>query len=521
VTKGGAATARPERVALAWGIALPVVAGAAAVLGFAPFNAWPVPIAALAVLFLAWSRSASALQAAVSGYAFGLGLFLAGVSWVFVSLHEFGHMPAALAAVATFLFCAYLALFPAAAGWAAHRLSAAGPARLLAAMPAAFVLLEWVRGWLFTGFPWLVIGYSQVPASPLAGYAPALGAYGVSFAAAMAAALLAAFAASPAWSRRRAALAGAFVALLACGAALRLVPWTAPAGEPVPVALLQGNVPQHLKWREDVRERTLRDYHAQVVQSAARVVVLPETALPAFLDQLPAGYLESLRAHAGGRGKDILVGTVERDLDGARLAYWNSVVRIGAGPSRPYRKRHLVPFGEFIPPGFGFVLAVLKIPLTDFSRGEADQPPLEAGGTTWAVAICYEDIFGEEVIAALPQAGVLLNVSNDAWFGESLAAEQHLQFSQMRSLETGRWMVRATNTGVTAAIDEQGRVVARLAQFTRGALDASPVPRAGATPFVRWGNLASLALVAAALAFAAIRRRSGRSPAPPSGGRGR
>jgi apolipoprotein N-acyltransferase len=506
VTQAGRPAARTDAALLAWGIVLPALAGAAAVLGFAPFYAWPVPIAALAVLFLAWSRSGSALQAALSGFAFGLGLNVAGVSWVFVSLHEFGHMPAVLAAIATFLFCAYLALFPACAGWASHRLAAGRPGHLLAAMPATFVLAEWVRGWLFTGFPWLAIGYSQAPASPLAGFAPVLGAYGVSLAAAFLAALLAAFAASPAWSRRRAVLAAAFAGVLVAGAALRVVAWTSPSGEPVAVALLQGNVPQHLKWRDDVRARTLRDYHAQAVRSPARVVVLPETALPAFLDQLPPGYLESLRDHARAAGKDILIGSVERSRAGEGFSYWNSVVRIGAGEMQSYRKRHLVPFGEFIPPGFGWVLAVLRIPLTDFARGEAVQPPLAAGGTAWAVAICYEDIFGEELIAALPQAGVLLNVSNDAWFGESLAADQHLQFSQMRALETGRWMVRATNTGVTAAIDEKGRVVARLPQFTRGELAAQPVPHAGATPFVRWGNLAALVLAAVTLLPAVLRR---------------
>ena len=520
MTVAGPPPARRDAALLAWGIALPAAAGAAAVLGFAPFYAWPLPIAALAVLFLAWARSGSALQAAISGFAFGLALNLAGVSWVFVSLHEFGHMPAALAAIATFLFCAYLALFPAAAGWAVHRFAAGGTRKLLAAMPAAFVLLEWVRGWLFTGFPWLAIGYSQAPASPLAGFAPVLGAYGVSLAAAFSAALLAAFAASPAWSRRRAVLAIAFAGVLASGALLRLVAWTSPSGESLSVALLQGNVPQHLKWRDDVRARTFRDYHAQAVRSPARVVVLPETALPAFLDQLPPGYLESLREHARAAGKDILLGTVERDRAGEGYSYWNSVVRIGAGETQSYRKRHLVPFGEFIPPGFGWVLSVLRIPLTDFARGEPGQPPMAAGGTTWAVAICYEDIFGEELIASLPQAGMLLNVSNDAWFGESLAADQHLQFSQMRALETGRWMVRATNTGVTAAIDEKGRVVARLAQFTHGELAARPVPHAGATPFVTVGNRAALALVVVALAYAAFRRRATR-PGPATGGPGR
>jgi apolipoprotein N-acyltransferase len=377
-------------------------------------------------------------------------------------------------------------------------------------MPAAFVLLEWVRGWLFTGFPWLAIGYTQAPASPLAGLAPIIGAYGLSLATALLAALLALFAASRALRRRRLLLAAAFAALLATGALLGRIAWTAPAGPPVAVALLQGNVPQHLKWREDVRAQTLFDYHRQVVESDARVVVLPETALPAFLDTLPPGYLDSLRDHARARGKDVLIGSVERTFAGADFTYYNSVVSIGGPVSQSYRKRHLVPFGEFIPPGFGWVLAVLRIPLTDFGRGDAAQPPLVAGGTTWAVAICYEDIFGEEVIAALPQAGVLLNVSNDAWFGRSLAADQHLQLSQMRALETGRWMVRATNTGVTAAIDERGEVVAQLPQFTKGSLKAAPVPRSGATPFVRWGNHAALALVAALLALAAFRRRAGR-----------
>lgn len=493
-------------------VLLPAAAGAAAVLGFAPFYAWPVPIASLAILFLAWSKSGSTGRAALAGFAFGLGFFLAGVSWVYVSLHEFGHMPAVLAAVATLLFCAYLAVFPAVAGYVAFRLSTPAPAGAVLAMPAAFVLFEWVRGWIFTGFPWLAIGYSQVPASPLAGFAPVLGAYGVSLATAVAAGALAAFAtAGRAQWRRRLAFAGVFVALLAAGSGLRFISWTAPSGEPVAVSLLQGNVPQHLKWREDVRHATLRDYFAQATGERARVVVLPETALPAFLDQLPEGYVEALRDHAGANGKDILLGTVERSRTGTGFTYWNSVVRIGAGEQRSYRKRHLVPFGEFIPPGFGWVLSVLEIPLTDFARGEASQPPLAAGGTTWAVAICYEDIFGEELIASLPQAGVLLNVSNDAWFGRSLAADQHLQFSQMRALETGRWMVRATNTGVTAAIDERGRVVSRLAQFTRGALAANPVPHAGATPYVRWGNWATLVLLALALvAPRVIRRKASR-----------
>ena len=517
MSEGGAGS--PAAI-LARGLGVPAIAGAAAILGFAPFYAWPVTIASLAALFLVWRSSGSPLQAALSGYAFGLGLNLAGVSWVFVSLHQFGSMPAPLAAIATFLFCAYLAIFPAAAGWAARRTTASAGLGGAVSMAAWFVVAEWVRGWLFTGFPWLVAGYSQVPSSPLAGFAPVVGVYGVSLAVTVVAACAAAALASFAWSRERwTALAG-LVLVLGAGALLKLVSWTEPAAAPVTVSLLQGNVLQHLKWREEVRAATLDDYARMTLEAKGRVIVLPETALPAFLDQLPPGYLDSLANHARRDGRDILLGTVERRFAGERFEYFNSVVTLGASPRQSYRKRHLVPFGEFIPNGFGWVLAVLKIPLTDFGRGAAGQPPLEAGGTAWGVAICYEDIFGEEVIDFLPRAGILVNVSNDAWFGESLAADQHLQFSQMRALETGRWMVRSTNTGVTAAIDERGRVVARLPAFVRGTLEASPVPRSGSTPFVRWGNAAALLLAALAIGPAAFRRRR-RWPGRREGGPGR
>ncbi len=239
---------RPAFALLARGLLLPLAAGACAVFAFAPFGYWPVALASLAVLFHVWSGSGTPLQAALSGIAFGLGLNLAGVSWVFVSLHEYGHMPAVLAAVATFLFCAFVGLFPGFAGWAAHRFGGAGPWRALLAFPAWFALFEWVRGWIFTGFPWLVMGYSQVPASPLAGFAPVLGVYGVSFVLALAAAAAAALVTSAPWSRQRGLLLACLAALFALGGLARLAEWTVPAGEPVAVSLLQGNVSQHLKF---------------------------------------------------------------------------------------------------------------------------------------------------------------------------------------------------------------------------------------------------------------------------------
>ena len=503
-----AADAPPTRVpaarTLAVGLGVPLVAGAASVAGFAPFYAWPVPLLALTALFLVWRASGSALQAALSGFAFGLGYFLAGVSWVYVSLHVFGSMPVALAALSTFLFCAYLALFPAAAGWAVARFTPAGTGARLVLAAAAVVGFEWLRGWLFTGFPWLNLGTSQVPGSPLAGYAPYLGAYGVSLAAAGASALLAALLSSRGRARWTASLGAA--ALFVAGGLGLLVPWTTPAGPSVTIGLLQGNVAQEIKWRPDVRAKTLAGYHRMITETDARIVIIPETALPAFLDELPKDYVASLVEHGREKGKEILLGTVERDHHGDGFRYYNSVVRLTAGKMPSYRKRHLVPFGEFIPPGFRFVLAVLKIPMSDFSAGDDSQPPLVAAGIPFGVAICYEDIFGEEVIDFLPRAQILLNVSNDAWFGRSFAADQHMQASQMRALETGRWMVRSTNTGASAAIDERGRVVSRLPAFTAGALVEKVTPRKGATPYSRWGNGPAL-LLAAALAILGVRRR--------------
>jgi apolipoprotein N-acyltransferase len=484
---------------------LPAATGAACVFGFAPFYAWPVPIVALAVLLFVWTRSISTRDAFLTGFAFGLGYFLAGVSWVYVSLHDFGAMPAVLAGLATFLFCAYLALFPALAGWLAVRFAPPAPARRTFFAAAAFAALEWIRGWLFTGFAWLGLGTSQAPDGPLAAFAPYAGTYGTSLAVLLAAACIAV--AVAARGRARVGAAIGFVALFALAFAAAMPQFTRPSGEAITIALLQGNVEQQLKWRDDMRARTLLAYRQMIFDANARLVVIPETALPAFLDELPADYMQSLRDHARAANKDILMGTVERRFRGREYEYFNSLVNVTTGEG--YRKRHLVPFGEFIPPGFRWILAVLHIPLSDFARGTDDQPPIAAAGLRFGVAICYEDIFGEEVIDQLPAAQVLVNVSNDAWFGKSLAAEQHLQASQMRALETGRWMVRSTNTGASAAIDEHGRVVSRLAPFTTGTLVEKVVPREGATPYARWGNIPALWAMAAVLVLAAWRGRKG------------
>jgi len=468
-------------------------AGAAAVAGFAPAGWSALAPLSLALLAHLWLSAESPRRAARLGFLFGLGHFGLGVSWIYVSLHDFGDMPAPLAALATVLYCAYLALFPALVGSLQARLGVGRTARLLLVIPALWTVSEWLRGWLLGGFPWLAQGYAQIDA-PLAGFAPLLGVYGVSLALALLAGLLVLLATAK--DRARFSAAAGIVLLLATGGMLRTVEWTAAAGEPLQVALVQGNIAQSLKFDPARYAATLETYGRLVEQSQARLTVLPETAIPRFLDAVDARYLDRLARHARAQNGDLLLGVPLSDRSGR---YFNSVVTLGVSPPQSYSKSHLVPLGEFVPPEFGWIVHVLRIPLSDFSRGPESPEPLAVAGERVAVNICYEDAFGEEIIRQLPQATLLVNVSNVAWFGDSLAPEQHLQISRMRALETGRSMLRATNTGVTAIIDPHGKVSGRLPQFTEGVLEGTVQGYTGATPYARFGNAAALALAAAFL----------------------
>ena len=515
------------------------VLGAATVAGYAPFKMFPLPALTLAGLFYLWSVARTPRAAAATGFAFGLGLFLCGVSWIYVSLHDFGAMPAPVAAAATLLFCAFLALFPAAVGYACARPALPPAARWALLAPALWMLAEWTRGWIFTGFPWLALGYSQVPASPLAGYAPLLGIHGVTLAAAASAGLIVVLARAGSRDEgggRRAkgeerketkgpssliphpsslAPAAVLLALWAGGWGLKQVAWTQPVGAPLNVSLLQGNVPQDMKWRADRVDATLEIYFTLARAAKSPLVILPETALPLFLEQVPQEYLAKLAAQARRNGGDILIGVPERRAGGE---YFNSVVSYGTAPTQTYRKSHLVPFGEFIPlrPVLGGIVGRLAIPLQDFSRGGEDQRPLAVAGQRVAINVCYEDAFGEEIIRQLPEATLLVNVSNVAWFGRSLAPQQHLQISQARAMETGRYLLRATNTGITGVIAPDGELVAAAPGFTMASVTHTVQGYSGATPYVRWGNYAALALCFVLIAAGALtgrrRARSRNSP---------
>lgn len=475
-----------------------VLAGAATVLAFAPFGLHPLALLTFALLIHLWMR-APPQRCALLGFAFGAGLFGAGVSWVYVSLHQFGGMAAPLAVFATLVFCALLALFPAAAGWLQARVPASDAARAVLLIPATWVLCEWMLSWVFTGFPWLALGYSAA-GWPLQGYAPLGGVYMVSFVIVSAAGML--------WllAGQKPRFLVVLLLVVGTGEALRHVAWTVPAGAPVPTALLQGNIEQEMKFHPERAPRILETYARLAEGTQARLVILPETALPAFLDRIDPAYLARLDAVGKRNEGDLLVGVPYRT---GRGAYYNSALSLGVSPRQIYHKVHLVPFGEFVPPGFRWTLDVLSIPLSDFSRGSFDQPPLEVAGQRVAVNICYEDVFGAEIARSLPEATLLVNMSNVAWFGDSLAPAQHLQIARLRAIETGRMHLTATNTGITAAIDRDGRVLARLEQFTEGRLEIPAQGYAGATPYVRLRDWP--VVVACLLIFALFTVRAKRS----------
>ena len=486
-----------------------LLAGLSCVYGFAPFGFFVIPLLAQAMLFLLWARAATSHDAARLGFAFGMGLFGAGISWIYISLHDFGGMPIWLAALALLLFTAFLSLFTALAGYLQGLFKLESRWRVLLVMPAVWALIEQLRGMIFTGFPWLTLGYAHSD-SALAGYAPVLGAYGVSLIAAICAGLLAMLGLH---SRHRKMIVLAMLLLCVTGELLRTINWTKPFSAPFSVTLVQGNIGQDIKFSEDQLFKTLALYRRLVLQNPAKLTVLPETALPMLREDLPQTLLDQLREHAARNEGGVLTGVFEQDKKG----YYNSVIALGASEKtgeaeERYRKHHLVVFGEYIPfrQVFGWLInQVLHIPMGDLARGKLIQSPMQVAGQRVAVDICYEDVFGEEIINALPDATLLVNVTNDGWFGDSFAAAQHNQMSQFRALETGRMMLRATNSGVTSIIGVHGAVLQQLPQHQQAVLQGMAQGYQGSTPYARWGNNAVLLLAGLMLAVAlqfAVRR---------------
>ncbi|MGC2166955.1 MAG: apolipoprotein N-acyltransferase [Gallionella sp.] len=484
---------------------LALLAGIVCTFGFAPFGYYLLHVLALAALVVLVMKADKPRCAGKLGFMFGLGMFSVGTGWIYVALHDYGGMPLLLAATATLLFSAFLSLFAALGCYFQARLAVAAWQRATLLWPATWVVAEWVRGTIFTGFPWLNAGYAHSD-SALAGYAPLFGVYGISLVAAVSAGLLALLFVERTADRLKQALF--FLMLLWLGGAmLREVKWTRPAGDPFSVALIQGNIPQNLKFNEDAMVGTLETYRRLALESNAQLTVLPETAIPLLRNEIPPNLIEQLRNHARSNGGDLVFGAFERNNGES----YNSVFTLGSADEQRYRKHHLVIFGEFIPlrPLMGwFINDVLDIPMGDLGRGGIAQPTLQVAGQQVAPDICYEDVFGEEIIGHLPQATILLNLTNDAWYGDSYAADQHNQISRMRALESGRMMLRATNTGVTSVIASDGKILQQLPQHQEAVLRGNAQGYAGATPYVVWGNTAAMLIIALMLGYLWALRQS-------------
>ncbi len=486
-------TSRGRFVATATGAALP--------LSFAPFGHWWLAPVLLAVLFLV-TEGASGRERSLRGFWFGFGAFTTGTYWLYISIHDVGGVvppiAVALCAALIVLMALYVAVWGLLSGLSAVR----DPAwRVLALMPAVWVGVEWLRGWLFSGFPWLSLGYGQID-GPLAAWAPVIGVHGVSLLVALLAGALAVALIGP--NRARIIGLGLVAAVALSTAMLTGREWTAPAGEPLNVALIQGGITQDRKWLLEELETTkalFSDLTLNVDQ--ADLIIWPEAAIPALAHE-EEDFLRSMRELMKARRQELILGILTFDFGTGEFR--NSLLTVGAGTG-VYHKRHLVPFGEYFPvPEFiRNVLRLMNLPYTDITPGLDGQRPLMVGSVALAPSICYEDAFGDELRDFLPEAGLLVNVSNDGWFGNSIAPHQHLQMARYRALESGRFMLRSTNTGITAVIDPHGRIVQQGEQFQAVVVSALVQPRQGATPWVRFGNWpvlsACVLLIVAALGW--------------------
>jgi len=523
-----------------------LAAGALHALSFAPgpLPGWLLPIwqlATLAALVFVCERQQERRTRAIRGIArlgwcFGLTHFAIGLYWLTISMHTYGHLAVPLAVAAVVVLAAALAVFPmlacVLAAWLAPPNGVANSTGRALVWAACWTLAEWLRGTLFTGLPWLNAGYAHID-GPYAGWAAVAGVYGVAFLAAFASA------AAGAWLHRlhgaatnhppAYALAIAAASAL-IGLALAQINWSTPHGAPLEVRLVQGNIDQGEKFNPAQTRAAINQHLQQAalppVAGAPEptLIVLPETIMPVFQHQVPLEIWQAWRDIAAGQpGRTLIMGAPLYDQ--TRASYTNSVIGITADTplaalqsgdlALRYDKHHLVPFGEFVPAGFRWLVDAMQIPLGDFDRGAARQPPFVVADQTIAPNICFEDVFGEELLPALhpdesgnPGASILVNVSNLGWFGDSWALRQHLHIARMRSVETARPMLRATNTGMTAAIGPDGRVLIAAEPLQPRVIGLPVQGMTGLTPYARWGNVPVLMLAALCLGAALARRRT-------------
>ena len=484
-----------------WELLSPI-AGLLLTLAFAPFDYSYLSIVSLVFLFFSWLDCFPS-RVFLRGYLYGLGLFGSGISWVYISIHDYGGAPAFGAILLTVAVVCFWALFPALTGYLSVKIAGRKHKnRLIWIIPLVWVLVEYIRGyWLLNGFPWLQIAYTQLE-TPLKGFSPILGVYGVGFLLALTASLLVA-----GFKKQIQPISTIVIVVLLWGVGTycKTIKWTHPIGKEINVSLVQGNVPQDQKWLPQNRVSTLLSYQQMSAQNwDSDIIVWPETAIPAYFSQVKEFYLDPLSAEAKAHNTDLIIGV---PISRKKNEYSNAVITLGKHEAR-YYKNHLLPFGEYLPlqPLSGFILKALNIQLGDFTPGGDHQKLLIAGGYPFSTSICYEDVFGAEVASTLPEATYLVNVTNDGWFGDSIEPYQHMQIAQMRAVETGRYMLRATNTGVTAIVAPDGTIVDKAPMFTKAVLKGSIYPMGGVTPYARLGDGIVIVMLAFGLVVLRIKQ---------------
>ncbi|WBA85713.1 apolipoprotein N-acyltransferase [Endozoicomonas sp. GU-1] len=478
---------------------LSLAAGAAMPLGFSPFDFWPVPMLAVGIIFLL-TRTLPVKTATMCGFLFGVGMFGAGTSWIYVSIHEFGAASPILAGLLTGLFVlgiSALMIMPVFLlySWLNQRKAGPLPPWQQALMfSGLWVLFEWVRSWLLTGFPWLLSGYALLD-TPFAALAPVIGTYGLSLLLVATVCLLFALI-IPAKQQRTPNIIAFFIALAGWGLSwpLNNMAWTEKNGD-ISFSAVQGNIPQNLKWDPDFIHTTIINYIGlSEDQWQQELIIWPENAIPLFYNRA-RGLMAQLDRLARQNNSTLILGMPVDDNAGSETRYFNSILSLGEGylaadgPGR-YDKQKLVPFGEYVPMEslLRGLIDFFNLPMSEFSRGDSEQTLLKAGEATIAPYICYEVVYPDFVAQMAQESGLLITISNDTWFGKSIGPVQHFQIARMRALETGRFMIRATNDGITALIDEKGGVVKTIPRFTHGVLSATAEVRTGQTPFMVYGS---------------------------------
>lgn len=482
--------------------------GLIGVFAFAPFHLYPLILVSLTGLLWVFMRS-TAKQAFRRGFFYGLGFFGVGVSWVYVSIHTFGDAPIVFSLLLSILFIAVLALFPALVGGCLHRYFPENTSvKLWLVFPAIWTFFEWVRSWVFTGFPWLLAGNSQT-LGPLQGIAPIAGVYMISFVLAHIAGGLIYLTYADSFHRRNTIIYLVGLLLVCSFFSFQNQHWTHRAGSSFQVSLVQGNITPSLKWQEDSAESSYQHYLKLTEHHWDNsLVIWPEAAitisLPEANDKLEQIKKISQEHHAG-----FITGIPYQSAN--LVDYYNAAIATGEAHGQ-YLKHHLVPFGEYFPvqsiskP----LLSWLQIPMSNFQAGKLIQQAISYHQTLISTFICYEIIFPREVRFALNNAGVILLLSDDAWFGHSFAQAQHLQIAQMRAMETGRYVLSVTNNGITAIINPQGKVEKALPSFESGVLTGEIMRYSGETPWVKFGS--NIYLLVCILSLIIGKNRAKRSP---------